>query len=153
MLYSGKLRVFVTISICVHALFALLFREVTIGAAPPAKDLSIILVSRSAAKIETLQTAAAWPMPVRREPSLPADELLNELDSDIMQWTQHGLPDASFFSPSETLIPPTDIARAAEAAYARPPQELFEPRPAESKSMPTTDFALSLSAPGIFRGE
>jgi hypothetical protein len=144
---------FVTISICVHAVFALLFREVTLGVAPQAKDLSIILVSLGATKIETLQSATAWPMPVRREPSLPADELLSKLDSDIMQWTQYGLPDASLFSPRETLTPAMDIAQAADAAYSGSPQELFMPRPAESKSMPTTDFALSLSAPGIFRGE
>ncbi len=153
MLYSGKIRVFVLISLCVHAAFALLFREVTLGSVPQARDLSIVLVSRGPGKIETLHSAPAWPMPVRFEPSLPVDEMLDRLDADVLQWAQVGNPDASLFAPGETLTSGFDIAQAAGKAYEGPPQDLFSPLPAESKFMPTTDFALNLSAPGIFRGD
>ena len=118
MLNSGKIKVFVVISVVMHVCFALFFTKVTFrSATPPDRKLSLLLVAREARKTEIVQSTAAWPLPRRLQPAFPTEQTLKSLDPDIMQWTQFGLPDAPSFSPKETIIPQIQVAELAEKAY------------------------------------
>jgi hypothetical protein len=147
LLDSGKIKVFAVISILLHVAFVLLFGKVTFSSSPPDKTIPLFFVTREASKAEIMQSTAAWPMPRRHEPPFPTEEALKRLDSDIMQWTQFGLPDSSHFSPKDTLIPQMKIAELAEKAYEGAPAEAFAQLPAESKPMPIADFALGPAFP------
>lgn len=154
MLYSGTIRIFVLFSIVIHVAFALLFAEVTLSFSPPiVRDLSLTLVTRGGVQGEIIPSEAAWPMPARAEPRLPVENVLRGLETEIEEWAQFGLPDSSFFSPDETLIPDPEIADLAGRASIGARADLFSQLPAESKAMPVADFALGPAAPDIFEDE
>ncbi len=148
MLDSGKIKVFVVLSVVMHVFFALMFNGVTVKPTVlPDKKLSLLLVAREASKTGIVQSTGAWPLPRRLQPALPAGQTLESLNPDIMRWAQVGLPDASYFSPKETIVPQIQIADLAEKAHEGTPTEVFAQLPAESKSMPIADFALGPAFP------
>ena len=151
LLHSGKIKIFALFSILIHVAFALFFAEVTLSFSPPTvRELSLTLVTRGGGQGEIIPSEAAWPMPLRVEPPFSAKEVLKKFDAEIEEWTQFGLPDSSFFSPDETLIPRAEIAELAGRTYIAAPEDLFSQLPAESKATPIADFALGLALPEIF---
>jgi len=151
LLHSDKIKIFLLFSVLIHVGFALLFTEVTLSFSPPiVRDLSLTLLTREGGQGEIIPSEAAWPTPPRSKPSFSAGEILATFETDIEDWTQFGLPDSSFFSPNNTLIPHVEIVELAAEARIDPPAGLFSHLPAETKATPIADFALGPAGPEIF---
>jgi hypothetical protein len=151
MLNSGKPIIFALFSVFIHALFALLFSRITLSFNPPeVRNVSLMLMTSGTGQSDIIQKEAVWSAPARLEPAFPVTEVLSDLESTIPQWMSLDRPEALVFAPRESLLPQVDINHAAEQLRPRCPIDIFAAPPAESKPMPTAEFALGSDFPDLF---
>jgi hypothetical protein len=151
MLNSGKPVIFAFFSVLIHVFFALLFSKITLSFNPPAvKNVSLSLMTTGTGQSDIIQKEAVWSSPKRLEPAFPLTEVLAELESAVPQWMSLERPEALLFAPQESLLPQVDINHAAEKLRPRSPIDFFASPPAESKPMPTAEFALGSDFPDLF---
>jgi len=150
-LSPAKIKVFVFLSVLMHAAFAVLFAEVTLSFPPPSvKQLSLSIMTRGGGRGEIIQSEAGWPMPKRLVPVFSAEKTLGSLGGEIPDWMEYRAPDPSNFVSRDALAPEINVIDLAAKAYEGAPKELFSHMPAEAKARPITDFALRPVAPKIF---
>ncbi|RJP17546.1 MAG: hypothetical protein C4520_16410 [Candidatus Abyssobacteria bacterium SURF_5] len=150
MLHSGKPALFALFSVVVHILFVVLFAQVTLSfTPPPVKQLSLVLMSSGGGQSDIVQKEAVWISPKRIEPAFPVDAVLSELESEVPKWRHLAKPEDALFTLKETLLPVVDVKETADKLRPRPPDKLFAAPPAESKPMPTAEFALGPDLPRI----
>jgi hypothetical protein len=131
-------------------LFVLLFSRVSLSFAPPqVKRLSLSLITSGASQSDIIQTEAVWSVPENYEPEFPVAKALAALESQIDDSMRLGQLQVSAFLQPETLMPSIDIRKTAEKLRPQPPNDFFSPLPAESKAMPTAEFALGADFPEI----
>lgn len=151
MLLPGKTRIFAMMSIFLHVAFAVLFAKVTLSfPPPPAKRLSLLIMTREGVRGEIIQNEAAWPIPHRIEPDFSVDDALEPFGTKVPEWIDYQMPPSSIFEPRETLTVKVDLKELAARAYEPPPEEFFSHLPPEMKPMPVTDFAIGPGVPRIF---
>jgi len=154
LLVPSRIKVFALCSLLIHVAFAAFFGTVNLSFPPPeVKDLSLSILTRGAAQSEVVQSTAVWPMPVRTDPGFSAEEVVEGFDANMGSWTRFGVPDPGFFAVKGTLVPHMNVAELAGELYAGPPEELYSPLPAESKSMPIAGFAVGPAILEIFEND
>jgi hypothetical protein len=149
-LRTGKPTLFVFFSIIIHVSFALLFSQVTLSFNPPtAKQLTLTLVSGGGGKGDIIQKEAVWTAPQRVEPDFPVGEIYSRLEGEIPYRLSLDQPAEILLAPREALIPSPKVSQVAEEVRPRPPKDLLAPLPAESKAVPTAEFALGSDIPEL----
>jgi hypothetical protein len=142
-LRTGKPALFILFSVIIHVSFALFFSQVTLSFTPPAeKQLTLTLLAAGAGKGDIIQKEAVWTAPQRVDPDFPVEEIYSRLQREIPYWLSLDQPDEALFAPRESLVPFPEIPQIAEKVRPHPPEDLLAPLPAESKPVPTAEFAL-----------
>jgi hypothetical protein len=138
-------------SILIHAAFAILFSNVSPSSPPPQSGkLFLDIEVMGKVREEIFQNEAAWPMPRRIEPGFSAENTFDDLGDEIKAYAQLGMPDMSFFSPRDAIVPHMKTPGLATEVSAGSTEKLFSDLPAASKPTPIIDFALPPAMPKIF---